>query len=100
MSAQEQRFYASTILGHAGVNRDAGPETARFGGNPSCVEVVAKGGGRFILDCGTGVRQLGLHLAAKRQPRIRAIILLSYTHWDHIQGFRSFARYSRRATNS
>jgi phosphoribosyl 1,2-cyclic phosphodiesterase len=67
-----------------------GPETVRFGGNTSCVEVVAKAGGRFILDCGTGVRLLGLHLAAKRQPRIRATILLSHTHWDHIQGFPFF----------
>jgi phosphoribosyl 1,2-cyclic phosphodiesterase len=67
-----------------------GPETVRFGRNTSCVEVVAKSGGRFILNCGTGVRLLGLHLASKRQPRIRATILLRHTHWDHIQGFPFF----------
>jgi phosphoribosyl 1,2-cyclic phosphodiesterase len=67
-----------------------GPETVRFGGNTSCVEVVSKAGRRFILDCGTGARLLGLHLMAKGQPRIRATILLSHTHWDHIQGFPFF----------
>ena len=67
-----------------------GAETVRFGGNTSCVEVVSQAGWRFIIDCGTGARLLGHHLMLKGLPRIRATVLLSHTHWDHIQGFPFF----------
>jgi phosphoribosyl 1,2-cyclic phosphodiesterase len=40
-----------------------GPETARFGGNTSCVEILG-GEEVIILDAGTGIRELGLKLAA------------------------------------
>ena len=63
-----------------------GPDTIRFGGNTSCVEVTTNSGACVILDCGTGARALGAALMA-RKPPIVATILLSHTHWDHIQGF-------------
>ena len=68
-----------------------GPSTIAFGGNTSCVEVVTNSGVRFIFDCGTGARPLGAHLMANAPKPISAIILLSHTHWDHIQGFPFFA---------
>ena len=68
-----------------------GPGTNRFGGNTSCVEVVTKAGQRFILDCGTGARPLGMHMMAHAPKPIEATILISHTHWDHIQGFPFFA---------
>lgn len=68
-----------------------GPTTNKFGGNTSCVEVVTNSGARFILDCGTGARALGLHLMAHGPKPLEAHILLSHTHWDHIQGFPFFA---------
>lgn len=68
-----------------------GPGTNRFGGNTSCVEVVTNAGQRFILDCGTGARLLGMHLMAHAPKPIKATILISHTHWDHIQGFPFFA---------
>lgn len=67
-----------------------GPTTIRYGGNTSCVEVVTKAGHRFIFDCGTGARPLGAHLMANAPKPISATILLSHTHWDHIQGFPFF----------
>ena len=67
-----------------------GPTTVRFGGNTSCVEVVTKVGRRFIFDCGTGARLLGLRLMEREHPRIRATMFLGHTHWDHIQGFPFF----------
>ena len=67
-----------------------GPATLRFGGNTSCVEVTTGSGACFILDCGTGARELGAALMA-RKPPLCATILLSHTHWDHIQGFPFFA---------
>lgn len=68
-----------------------GPTTIGFGGNTSCVEVVTNSGVRFIFDCGTGARPLGAHLMANAPKPISGVILLSHTHWDHIQGFPFFA---------
>ena len=68
-----------------------GPGTVRFGGNTSCVEVTTDGGACFIFDCGTGARPLGAELMAHSPKPISAVILLSHTHWDHIQGFPFFA---------
>ncbi|HEX6511060.1 MAG TPA: response regulator [Chloroflexota bacterium] len=66
-----------------------GPSTVRYGGNTSCVEVQSNGV-VIILDCGTGVRELGKELLKTHQPPIEAHILLGHTHWDHIQGFPFF----------
>ncbi|MEO8344976.1 MAG: response regulator [Betaproteobacteria bacterium] len=68
-----------------------GPDTLRFGGNTSCVEVTTNGGDCFILDCGTGARALGAALMSNAPGPFSATILLSHTHWDHIQGFPFFA---------
>ncbi|HLQ33266.1 MAG TPA: response regulator [Chloroflexota bacterium] len=66
-----------------------GPHTVRYGGNTSCVQVVSNDV-LIILDCGTGVRELGLELMKTQKPPIEAHILLGHTHWDHIQGFPFF----------
>jgi phosphoribosyl 1,2-cyclic phosphodiesterase len=66
-----------------------GSATTRFGGNTSCVEVLAADGTCVVLDCGTGARELGLALLAAGPPPIH--LLLTHTHWDHIQGFPFFA---------
>jgi CheY-like chemotaxis protein len=55
------------------------------------VEVVTDAGQRLIFDCGTGARPLGVRLMAREPKPITATILLSHTHWDHIQGFPFFA---------
>lgn len=68
-----------------------GPSTVEFGGNTSCAEVVTDAGARFIFDCGTGARLLGAHLLAQKERPITGTILLTHTHWDHIQGFPFFA---------
>ena len=64
-----------------------GPETAEVGGNTSCVEVRC-GSTRIILDAGTGVRKLGDALLT--EGPVRATLLLSHLHWDHIQGLPFF----------
>jgi phosphoribosyl 1,2-cyclic phosphodiesterase len=60
----------------------------RYGGNCSCVEIRTAAGELFILDAGTGIRELGLALL--QQPPTIIHILLSHTHWDHISGFPFF----------
>jgi phosphoribosyl 1,2-cyclic phosphodiesterase len=65
-----------------------GPETMRYGGNTSCVEVTLADGSTLILDAGTGIRNLGLALTRVQQP---IHILLTHLHLDHIQGLMFFA---------
>ena len=67
-----------------------GPGTVWYGGNTSCVEVRADGE-IIILDAGSGIRPLGLALAQEfnDQP-ITLTLLITHTHWDHIQGFPFF----------
>ena len=68
-----------------------GPGTTRFGGNTSCVELIMPSGGVWVLDCGTGARPLGNRLLNGGARPVSATILLTHTHWDHIQGFPFFA---------
>ena len=67
-----------------------GPTTVRYGGNTSCVEVRV-GGEIILLDAGTGLRALGRSLLSefKDQP-LNLTMLLTHTHWDHIQGLPFF----------
>jgi len=60
----------------------------KYGGNTSCIEVTV-GDNKFIMDAGTGIRGLGQELA-KREP-FALTLLLSHTHWDHVNGFPFFA---------
>ena len=64
-----------------------GPEMNRYGGNTSCVQLTLSDGETLILDAGTGIRSLGLALAAGI-PTIN--ILLTHLHLDHIQGLMFF----------
>ena len=67
-----------------------GPDTANFGGNTSCVEVRV-GGQVLILDAGSGIRRLGQSLLREfRDRNLNITLLVSHTHWDHIQGFPFF----------
>jgi diguanylate cyclase (GGDEF)-like protein len=67
-----------------------GDSTARYGGNTSCVEVRAGDGTVIVLDCGTGARELGLHLVRTLPSPMRLHLFIGHTHWDHIQGFPFF----------
>ncbi|HVL97386.1 MAG TPA: MBL fold metallo-hydrolase [Solirubrobacteraceae bacterium] len=65
-----------------------GPETTRYGGNTSCVQVELSDGSTLVLDAGTGIRPLGLALPRDDRP---LHILLTHLHLDHIQGLMFFA---------
>ena len=65
-----------------------GPDTTRYGGNTSCLQVTLADGTDLVLDAGTGLRPLGLALAPADRP---LHVLLTHLHLDHIQGLMFFA---------
>jgi phosphoribosyl 1,2-cyclic phosphodiesterase len=78
-----------------------GPLTNRYGGNTSCVEIAADGLDPIIIDAGTGIRRLGKEMAtgAFGEGRGVAHLLISHTHWDHIQGLPFFAPLHTRGNS-
>lgn len=58
-----------------------------YGGNTSCLEIKV-GDRRLVLDAGTGIRGLGQTFLKDDISSIH--ILLTHTHWDHINGFPFF----------
>lgn len=68
-----------------------GRTTEKYGGNTTCVEVRC-GDEKIIFDAGSGIRELGTAWLNEfaRQP-IRASVLFTHQHWDHIQGFPFFS---------
>ncbi len=86
----------SDILSEDSVNAfiDSLPYSLRstYGGNTTCVEVIANMGHTLILDCGTGLRELGNSMLQRGfgTGGQHASIYLSHTHWDHIQGLPFF----------
>ena len=61
------------------------------GGNTPCVSIQL-GDEWLIIDAGSGIRNLGIELMKREfgQGQGTAHILISHTHWDHIQGFPFF----------
>jgi len=72
-----------------------GPTTARYGGNTACIELRSERGTLVVIDCGTGGHPLGQKLVAANAS---GHILISHTHWDHIQGIPFFAPFFRTGT--
>jgi phosphoribosyl 1,2-cyclic phosphodiesterase len=70
-----------------------GPTTIRYGGNTLCVEVRTVRGTLVVIDCGTGLHGLGLKLLSTGGKGLAGHILISHTHWDHIQGVPFFAPF-------
>jgi len=64
-----------------------------YGGNTPCVQIIPSDNKRFIVDAGSGIRELGIHFldTPMGQGKGEVHLFLSHTHWDHIQGFPFFA---------
>jgi len=67
-----------------------GQRTVRYGGNTACVEVRDGSDGLLILDAGTGLVELGRHMAQNGKSSLDIELFLSHLHWDHIQGIPFF----------
>jgi phosphoribosyl 1,2-cyclic phosphodiesterase/GAF domain-containing protein len=79
-----------TFWGTRGSIAKAGPTTVRYGGNTSCVSLRTEAGTLVVLDCGTGIHELGQSLT-RDGGRVDGHLLVGHTHWDHIQGLPFFA---------
>ncbi len=88
--------YTLTFWGTRGSIPTPGPQTARYGGNTPCVAVHREdaGGDRLvIMDAGTGIRLLGKDLVQSGNGPLQLDLLVTHTHWDHIQGLPFFAPF-------
>jgi len=75
-----------------------GYRTQRFGGNTPCVEVRTDTT-MIVCDAGSGLRELGMDIDKRFGPEpVTLHLLLSHTHWDHIQGFPFFIPAYRPST--
>ena len=66
-----------------------GPDTVKYGGNTTCVELRLDDGTLIVFDAGTGIRDLGLEIINHKHKN-KINLFLSHSHWDHIQGFPFF----------
>lgn len=78
-----------TFWGVRGSMPTPGPETSRWGGNSSCIEVRHEGLPPLVLDCGTGARLLGEKLLREQTTDVH--VLFTHFHLDHVFGFGFFA---------
>lgn len=89
MALGKSDFYV-TFWGTRGSIACAGPDTIRYGGNTSCIEVMC-GTRRLIFDGGTGLRKLGREIAKEGPQEID--LFLTHTHLDHIIGLPFFVPF-------
>jgi phosphoribosyl 1,2-cyclic phosphodiesterase len=78
-----------TLYGTRGSISVASKETKKYGGNTTCLYIETESGDPIVVDAGTGIRELGVHLLQKNKTKIR--LIFTHYHWDHIQGFPFFA---------
>lgn len=81
-----------TFWGTRGTLPRSGPATVRYGGNTSCVSMEFPRGQIFAFDAGTGIRDLGDHLLARRE-RLEGKVFISHPHWDHINAIPFFGPF-------
>jgi phosphoribosyl 1,2-cyclic phosphodiesterase/CheY-like chemotaxis protein len=84
------RKISARFWGVRGSIPTAAGEFIGYGGNTPCVEVRFSGlEDLFILDGGTGLRELGRSLRGGKEP-VHGSVFFTHFHWDHIQGLPFF----------
>ncbi|MCF7823652.1 MAG: response regulator [Candidatus Marinimicrobia bacterium] len=67
-----------------------GEGSLKYGGNTICASIKFPRDNLFILDAGTGIKQLSDHLMSQKRTALHAKILISHPHWDHINALPFF----------
>lgn len=94
-----ERATPADIVSADAINRyiDSLPMSIRgaYGGNSTCVQVIPDNNELIVIDCGTGIRNLGRELMAGDFGKGKGIgnILMTHTHWDHVQGIPFFTPF-------
>ncbi|MDQ1447212.1 MAG: hypothetical protein QOC79_183 [Actinomycetota bacterium] len=78
----------ATVWGCRGSVAAPGPDTVKYGGNTSCVEVRLESGHAIVLDAGTGMRPLGVAMSDDLPVELH--VMLTHLHMDHLQGLGFF----------
>lgn len=95
--AELERLVADTLTltfwGVRGTMPVSRVDTARYGGNTSCVSLSFPDGRLFIFDAGTGIKALSDALMAAKRTRIDGKIFITHPHWDHINAIPFFAPF-------
>ncbi len=91
MKSQTSPALRVQFWGTRGSLAKPGRATVRYGGNTACVQITSATGALVVLDCGTGIHDLGRTLMESGKQPLRGHLLISHTHWDHIQGLPFFA---------
>ncbi len=65
-----------------------GPKTVRYGGNTTCIEIRTDANELIVIDAGTGIFPLSQTLFGELP--LTAHVLITHSHWDHIQGLPFF----------
>ena len=87
--------FTVTFRGVRGSIPVPGPSTLKIGGNSSCVQVKVLDH-EIFLDAGTGIVAAGQQMVRNffanrdKMKRLKATILISHTHHDHIMGLPFF----------
>ncbi|MFA5103373.1 MAG: MBL fold metallo-hydrolase [Candidatus Thermoplasmatota archaeon] len=83
----DKNLHAIKLWGTRGSTPVSNPGFMRHGGNTACLSIETCDE-MVIIDAGTGIRELGLHLISTKFRKLH--IFIGHTHWDHIQGFPFF----------
>lgn len=86
------------VWGCRGSLPSPGPQTLRYGGNTTCLELRSDQGAVLVIDAGSGMRLLGKELLKDKSVN-EIYFFLTHCHWDHLAGFPFFVpAYSDRFT--
>ncbi len=78
-----------TVYGSRGSYPVCRTRYTRYGGNTTCY-FVQSGRDQIVIDGGSGLLRLGVHMEAHGLANVPVQVFLTHPHWDHVVGFPLF----------